>query len=497
MTRFIILFSLVLISYSSFGQLVFLAEQEEVFKKSTEQWLVQELTKNHPSHFADRSYSDKTTLFAPPTDNEPVLGIAVKYGYEEALIFQNLYFPDHKVERYIQLHSICDLYFPLIEKKLSLAGLPKEFKFLPLLMSGMNPAHTDNRDRAGLFGMDYLSARYQQLRMDSVVDERRGGDFAIDAAIKELKSIHQSFNGNAELTLKAWYVSRAYAKRISSDQAKEWQSIDDDADFFVQFFVYSTKLFKQTYNRVNNQLHHYFDILGNYESINFTQPVYFEGLSALTGADIVAMKKLNPIFIGDRIEANYKKVSFILDNRYTGKFKALEDSIYKWTPKPKVIPTETMVIEENVYHVVRKGESLGVIARKHKTTIAQIKKWNKLRSDKIRAGQRLKIVKTTRKRVPKAEEPETKEEQNIDPTAVPDAVLLDNANKPDTTKVTPPPKPKPVAPKQDEIVNYKVKNGDTLWAIAKKHKVSPEDIMKWNKCGEKIRPGQVLKIHTK
>ena len=92
MTRFIILFSLVLISYSSFGQLVFLAEQEEVFKKSTEQWLVQELTKNHPSHFADRSYSDKTTLFAPPTDNEPVLGIAVKYGYEEALIFQNLYF---------------------------------------------------------------------------------------------------------------------------------------------------------------------------------------------------------------------------------------------------------------------------------------------------------------------------------------------------------------------------------------------------------------------
>jgi membrane-bound lytic murein transglycosylase D len=156
-----------------------------------------------------------------------------------------------------------------------------------------------------------------------------------------------------------------------------------------------------------------------------------------------------------------------------------------------------MVIEENVYHVVRKGESLGVIARKHKTTIAQIKKWNKLRSDKIRAGQRLKIVKTTRKRVPKAEEPETKDEQNIDPTAVPDAVLLDNANKPDTTKVTPLPKPKPVTPKQDDIVTYKVKNGDTLWAIAKKHKVTPEDIMKWNKCGENIRPGQVLKIQLR
>ena len=33
----------------------------------------------------------------------------------------------------------------------------------------------------------------------------------------------------------------------------------------------------------------------------------------------------------------------------------------------------------------------GKIAKKHRTTIANLKKWNNLRSDKIREGQRLKV----------------------------------------------------------------------------------------------------------
>ena len=45
-------------------------------------------------------------------------------------------------------------------------------------------------------------------------------------------------------------------------------------------------------------------------------------------------------------------------------------------------------------------------------------------------------------------------------------------------------------------VTKEVKSGDTLWKIASKYKgVTPEEIMKWNKCGAKIRPGQKLKIY--
>jgi LysM repeat protein len=125
-----------------------------------------------------------------------------------------------------------------------------------------------------------------------------------------------------------------------------------------------------------------------------------------------------------------------------------------------------------------------------------LKKWNKLKSDKIRAGQRLVIIKKTKKRKPL---PETE-------VVFPNGAASDSTNvmlnpvPVDTVKVPEPPKPKPVPqpkkPKTD-FITYTVKSGDSLWTIAKKYKVTPEQIMKWNKCGEKIRPGQKLKIQKK
>ncbi|MHB1277895.1 MAG: LysM peptidoglycan-binding domain-containing protein [Bacteroidia bacterium] len=41
------------------------------------------------------------------------------------------------------------------------------------------------------------------------------------------------------------------------------------------------------------------------------------------------------------------------------------------------------------FHTVRSGESLGVIASNYRTSVRQIKDWNHLRSDMIRAGQQL------------------------------------------------------------------------------------------------------------
>ncbi len=47
--------------------------------------------------------------------------------------------------------------------------------------------------------------------------------------------------------------------------------------------------------------------------------------------------------------------------------------------------------ESKIYHKVRKGESLYTIARKYKVKVESIKKLNKLKSNKIKPGQRLII----------------------------------------------------------------------------------------------------------
>ncbi len=42
-------------------------------------------------------------------------------------------------------------------------------------------------------------------------------------------------------------------------------------------------------------------------------------------------------------------------------------------------------------HVVKRGESLSVIARRNGTSVAQLKRMNGLKSDKIRIGQKLRV----------------------------------------------------------------------------------------------------------
>jgi LysM repeat protein len=57
--------------------------------------------------------------------------------------------------------------------------------------------------------------------------------------------------------------------------------------------------------------------------------------------------------------------------------------------KPAPVPQQSAI----KYHKIKKGETLSSIARKYHTTVANLKKWNKLKSDFIREGQRIIVAK--------------------------------------------------------------------------------------------------------
>ena len=68
----------------------------------------------------------------------------------------------------------------------------------------------------------------------------------------------------------------------------------------------------------------------------------------------------------------------------------LPDSLRK---NPNSIYGRTMV-----RHKVKRGETLGGIARKYGVTVSQIKKWNNLRGDMIYVGQTLTIYRKPKKK---------------------------------------------------------------------------------------------------
>lgn len=112
-----------------------------------------------------------------------------------------------------------------------------------------------------------------------------------------------------------------------------------------------------------------------------------------------------------------------------------------------------------VYHTIKRGENLGLIATQYGVSIAAIREWNDLTDNKIIAGRKLKIYT----------------DDNYTPT------LSELTSK--NTK--------------GSLYNYKVRKGDTIGQIAERYHVSIAELKKWNGLkSNKIFAGQNLRVYT-
>jgi LysM repeat protein len=131
-------------------------------------------------------------------------------------------------------------------------------------------------------------------------------------------------------------------------------------------------------------------------------------------------------------------------------------------PAPKLeeepVPVPAPVTRPRSY-VVKQGDTLGGIAKSYGLSIAELKAWNNLASDSIRPGQTLAFSAPAK-------------------------------------PVEPAPKP---ADNKPLTRTYTVKAGDRLIFIAKKHNVTPEDLIALNKIKDpaKLQIGQTLKVPVK
>lgn len=131
---------------------------------------------------------------------------------------------------------------------------------------------------------------------------------------------------------------------------------------------------------------------------------------------------------------------------YTG---SNSKAVAKYLDAPKTKSNSKLV-----RYKVKRGDSIGELAEKYAVTSAQIRKWNKLRSNRIFAGRTLKIYSNKKVRV------------------------SSSANN-----------------SKGDNVFYTVKRNDTIGKIAIKYKVSIKDIKKWNGLKSNIISiGQKLKI---
>ena len=117
-------------------------------------------------------------------------------------------------------------------------------------------------------------------------------------------------------------------------------------------------------------------------------------------------------------------------------------------------------------HKVRKGDNLSSIADKYNVSVSDLKKWNNLKKNTVALGKVLKI-KTTERVVSKVKKEIKSDKKATDPK---NEVVADIENSDSE-----------VAEKKEyKTQEYVVLKGDNLSNIAKKHKVSAEDLKLWN-----------------
>ena len=119
----------------------------------------------------------------------------------------------------------------------------------------------------------------------------------------------------------------------------------------------------------------------------------------MVGVPLETVKLLNPQYTHDIIPGNSGTCILNLPYSWTGPFLAADqDSLYLHKANELLNAQVLKNIEESggetrIAYKVKSGDYLGKIAQKNHCTVAQLKKWNHLRSDKLRVGQILYIYR--------------------------------------------------------------------------------------------------------
>lgn len=161
------------------------------------------------------------------------------------------------------------------------------------------------------------------------------------------------------------------------------------------------------------------------------------------------------------------------------------------------------------YHVVKAGENLSVIAQKYKMSVAQLKQKNGLNSDFIKLGQKLKVTGDAKTSPRVAYKYHTvRSGENLSLIAQKyrmDVGTLKSLNKltSNTLRVSQKLRLNSQTPfvqshnSRPEFFTHQIRNGDTLWGIAKKYSVTVADLKKWNRLtSNDLRSNQKIKIYN-
>ncbi len=345
----------------------------------------------------------------------------------------------------------------MITERVEQRGLPLELALLPVVESSFDPFAYSHGSAAGLWQFVPGTGKMYGLDQGFWYDGRRDVEAATEAALDYLTYLNKRFEGNWNHAIAAY---NSGGGRVSSAIRKNVKA-GKPIDFF------SLSLPKETSGYVPKLLA-LADIVANQEKYGIDIPAI---------ANQPVLTKVDPKEQLDlAIAAQYAGIS-------VKELQGYNPAYNQWSTAPDgphhlLIPLEKKAqflkeVEENrgkgmklVRYKIQSGDTVSQLAKKFNTTSKVIRKANNMSNNNIRAGKYLLIPASV------------KDETTYSLTA---------SNRLEKTQSRARGKYK---------VSHTVKSGDSLWSIAKAHKISHQSLAKWNGMGPRdtLRIGQKLVI---
>lgn len=359
--------------------------------------------------------------------------------------------------------SLGDYYYPIFEEVLDRYELPLELKYLPVIESALNPVAVSRMGATGLWQFMLRTGQQYQLEVNSLVDERRDPYKATEAAARFLSDLYQIY-GDWNLVIAAYNcgpgnVNKAIAR--SGGKHDYWDiyyQLPKETRGYVPAFIAAN--YVMNYNNEHNicPQESSNDFL-TLDTVHVTSEIHFNQISSVLDIPIEDIRRYNPQYKQDKIPGNHKSYALVLPTKDIYAFLSNKDDILDHNRSIFLTHRKETLTESNdgttvsgdfinTYYKIKKGDTLGAIARRNGTTVSRLQSMNNMHSTKLSIGKTL-IVRQTPRPTPAKED-------------------IQEANT--------------VLASGDNVKNtyYRVKKGDTLGAIASRNQTSVAQLQTLN-----------------
>ncbi len=295
-----------------------------------------------------------------------------------------------------------NFYVPIFEEALESYQVPLELKYLPVIESALNPGATSRVGAAGLWQFMVTTGKQYGLEVTSLVDERRDPVKASYAAARYLRDLYDIF-GDWTLVIASYNcgpnnVSKAI-KRAGG--ARDYWAI-------YSYLPRETQGYVPAFIAANYIMNYYCDhnicpvkttLPQATDTLVVTRDVRMERIEQMCGIAHDELRGLNPQYRTSLIPGEARPCILRMPVDKVNAFIEAGDSIYV-QPGERVQVVEVAVAEPRPKAArhprtrtvrVRKGDTLGAIARRNNTTVAKIKRLNRMRGTRINPGQRIRV----------------------------------------------------------------------------------------------------------